>query len=207
MKMRTTKRPKIIPLRARLSLAARQKGSPDNPVHIRDPELGKWTSRLVVWTCALVLTAVVSAAISFFTLRSINGQLNEMQAEQRPWVYVTDFNLASPLTVDNGKLKFRVNYTAKNVGKSTATDVRPNAILILTWINSKSGLISSAGDSSFHAVEPWKIYENQNFETRADNFVISKKLSEALTQQEQTPTTLASVMLSFPTKPTPTELI
>lgn len=115
-KMRTTKRPKTIPLRVWLSLASRQKGSPDNPVHIQDPELGKWTSRLVGWTCALVFTAVVSAGISFFTLRSINGQLNEMQAEQRPWVYAADVQPAGRIVLADGRYAIPLKFSIQEYG-------------------------------------------------------------------------------------------
>jgi hypothetical protein len=46
-------------------------GSANNPVHIKDPDLGKWTKWLVFWTCALVFTSIISAIITYCQLVEI----------------------------------------------------------------------------------------------------------------------------------------
>ena len=90
-------------------------GSAGNPIHIRDPDVGRWTVGLMIWTGGLVGVAIVSAGISYFqwcelqkagvqtdsTIAALNRQagateaqqklmqqqLDEMRDEQRPWVY------------------------------------------------------------------------------------------------------------------------
>lgn len=78
-------------------------GSASNPIHIRDPDLGDWTARLVYWTRALVAATIVSAAVaalqwwelqkagaqtdsSIAQLKrqadAIDGQLDEMKSQR-----------------------------------------------------------------------------------------------------------------------------
>jgi hypothetical protein len=51
----------------------------------------------------------------------MQGQLNEMQAEQRPWISVKITGAASLLQSVGGDLQLHVNYHLENVGKLPAT--------------------------------------------------------------------------------------
>jgi hypothetical protein len=63
------------------------------------------------------------AAISNKQLSVMQGQLDEMRAEQRPWISVTP-DLEGPITYDTEGAHFRVLFTMKNTGHLPATDIR-----------------------------------------------------------------------------------
>jgi hypothetical protein len=77
----------------------------------------------------LVFTAVIAGAtISQYFIFSkqlsvMQGQLNEMRDEQRPWISVT-LALEGPITYDAQGARFRIVFTTKNIGHLPATDVR-----------------------------------------------------------------------------------
>jgi hypothetical protein len=78
-------------------------------------KIDKWTNRL----------AVVSAIISLLTLLAIYGQLKEMKAEQRPWVYAVDVKPAGRIVLVDGKYAIPLKFFIKNTGHLPAFFVQP----------------------------------------------------------------------------------
>jgi hypothetical protein len=87
-------------------------GTADNPIHIRDPELGKWTRWLVIWTGALVFATVVSAVISYFQW----GELQQSFAADRAYVFGS-FGWDNKIGMSPDGT---VNFTFTNLGRTPA---------------------------------------------------------------------------------------
>ena len=110
---------------------------------------------------AAVLTAVIAGATVWNvvvvqrTLPILQGQLDEMRDEQRPWIYSDSFAPQGPITISDGKIEFRMDYTAINVGKSTASDVRAHAVLLLEWLDKTSLLRIPPSVNGGKAIENW----------------------------------------------------
>jgi hypothetical protein len=88
-----------------------------------DADLVQWTKAVAKYTKWLVIVGFVGAIIALGTLCAIHGQLDEMQAEQRPWIVLQ--SLAG--TIDSrGVIRF--NIVMEKIGrlptKFFATDGR-----------------------------------------------------------------------------------
>ena len=128
-------------------------GSAGNPIHIRDPDVGRWTLGLMIWTGGLVGVAIVSAGISYFqwcelqkagvqtdsTIAALNRQagateaqqklmqqqLDEMRDEQRPWVYSDAPVFLRSITKNpNGVWDVNIQFTLRNTGHLPAFNVK-----------------------------------------------------------------------------------
>ncbi len=87
-----------------------------------DVKTAEWTAVVGVYTKRLFLATVVLAIISAGTLWAIKGQLDVMEADQRPWITGT-LSFSGPLYLDNSGIHLKIKITAKNIGKSPAFDV------------------------------------------------------------------------------------
>jgi hypothetical protein len=85
--------------------------------------LAKWTRHVGIFTIVLAATAGITAIIFWRQLSVMQGQLDVMEAEQRPWVYIFSaeprsdlyFNVSDKI----GALVF-LKFTLKNAGKKPA---------------------------------------------------------------------------------------
>lgn len=89
------------------------------------------------WTGILAVATVLAAIFAGFTLSAIRGQLNEMRAEQRPWVSVGNAAVASDFIFDGGGAKLAISFYLCNTGHLPARDVGINAVIV-PFFNKKS---------------------------------------------------------------------
>lgn len=73
-------------------------------------------------TWVIAIFAIAAAAVGYFTLRAVQGQLDEMRAEKRPWVSV-NVTPTGPITKANGETWLPVQIELKNTGEDAAVDV------------------------------------------------------------------------------------
>jgi hypothetical protein len=84
---------------------------------------------LISLTAAMAIAGSISAIIFWRQLSVMQGQLDIMTADQRPWISVEQLSIGGPLLYDdtdwpNGKRwHIKLVYTLKNHGKSPATHV------------------------------------------------------------------------------------
>jgi len=96
-------------------------------VHRDIKDIGDRVKRAEGWmiglTGAIAFFALCSVIVGWFQWNAINGQLDEMREEQRPWISVKITGPASALQIVGGELRLHVNYRLENVGKLPATRV------------------------------------------------------------------------------------
>lgn len=78
------------------------------------------TARATWAIAALTIAMIGIGALQWSTLhdtdKSIAGQLREMQAEQRPWVYATEVKIAGRIVLADGRYVLPLKITATNTG-------------------------------------------------------------------------------------------
>jgi hypothetical protein len=82
---------------------------------------GDATNALVSWTTVLAIANVLIALLSFGTLTAINGQLDEMRLERRPWVAVNF--VVGGISWDQSGVSIPIRYELKNTGRGPAMHV------------------------------------------------------------------------------------
>ena len=93
------------------------------PAQSRDT-LTKATVALVIATAGLIVVGLLSFGVSLLQWQAIRGQLDAMQADQRPWIKIhrvikgEAMDLSSPIAI------FPVRFTIENVGRSPAFNVQ-----------------------------------------------------------------------------------
>jgi hypothetical protein len=93
----------------------------------RDLVMARWTRRVGIFTAALVVVGVVTAVIFWRQLNVMQGQLDEMRLEPRPWLTM-DVKIAGPLTFSPAP-KISLNVVLTNIGKSPAFNAWFNTVL------------------------------------------------------------------------------
>ncbi len=102
------------------------------------------STRAIAWlTGVLSAVGIASAIFSALQWIAISGQLDAMEADQRPWVSVfpkDGFSIIEPLTFDaKTGAGMRFSYKLRNTGKSPALHVRIRAKIVIlpmkTWEN------------------------------------------------------------------------
>ena len=101
----------------------------------RSYRIGFWTaigvSTYTVFTAIILIFTVVQygethrfnktqKVIFSSQLNAMEGQLTEMQAEQRPWLAIATFELGNDVVISNGTVKIYVNYALQNTGRLPA---------------------------------------------------------------------------------------
>jgi hypothetical protein len=97
-----------------------------------------WTSDRVI-----AIATVVIMATTYLQWKVIDGQLQEMKAEKRPWVgFSSDISL-DQFSADNSGLRVKLSYRIKNFGDTPASNT-------LVWM---SGLIPDESGDAYHIVD------------------------------------------------------
>jgi hypothetical protein len=86
--------------------------------------MARWTRNVGLFTLALVFIGIITAVIFKRQLDTMQGQLNAMEADQRPWI-ATTIEIASDLVIGDSEARIRFKYTLENTGKSPAFNVIP----------------------------------------------------------------------------------
>jgi hypothetical protein len=113
--------------------AQQQQAPKKEPWWFKQPlPIDRFTGWLVAWTALLFIATICSVAVLLITddtfnhqLAVMQGQLDEMQAEQRPWVYAVDVEPAGKITLEDGKYFIPLKFTVKNTGHLPAFSVEP----------------------------------------------------------------------------------
>ena len=136
------------------------------------PNRRNWRGRqkidwMVVFTGVLALVGAISALVSLGQWSAIRGQLDAMQADQRPWIQV-DVTVGGELDLRAGWGILPLNYKIKNIGRSPATAVRVGAWRF-TGKNPFGGLLFDALDRDCQAFsrrpvveaeQAWTVFPN-----------------------------------------------
>jgi len=77
---------------------------------------------MIVFTAVIATTGVIGAFIFNNQLSVMQGQLDAMRADQRPWVSLS-MQADGPLVHDGNGWNFLIKYSLTNAGKSPAGDV------------------------------------------------------------------------------------
>jgi hypothetical protein len=72
------------------------------------------------WTMVLAIATAIGSVFALFTLNAIRGQLDEMQADQRPWLSVTVKPVGQMIFHDNKEVSISLSVISKNFGRSPA---------------------------------------------------------------------------------------
>jgi hypothetical protein len=84
-------------------------------------------TRLLSSNLLLVLGTWALAVVGYLTMRdqhqAVERQLNEMQFEQRAWLYASKTAMTSPITFDVNGLRMEFGFTIRNTGKNPAVQV------------------------------------------------------------------------------------
>lgn len=91
-----------------------------HPVYER--MMAKWTRMVGLFTFALVVVGIVTAVIFWRQLNVMQGQLDEMHVEQRPWITINNLAVVAPLHYNpiNKAIDIRLKFLLQNTGKSPA---------------------------------------------------------------------------------------
>jgi hypothetical protein len=85
--------------------------------------MARWTRTVGIFTAFLAILAGVSATLSYCQLRAMRGQLDAMEADQRPWLTVSA-KMASPMLVpEDGPIAVVVDITLRSTGYRPAVGV------------------------------------------------------------------------------------
>jgi hypothetical protein len=124
-----------------------------------DIVIANWTRVLGVSTIALVLATGGTGWVLWRTDRNIEhqaeimrGQLEEMQTEQRPWVYAVDIVPAGRIVLVEGQYALPLKFSIKNTGHLPAFSVVPKTSASVLPIGSattsiKNGICDGYRDS------------------------------------------------------------
>jgi hypothetical protein len=110
--------------------------------------MARWTRHVGLFTGALVVVGIVTAFIFGRQLNVMQGQLDELHEEQRPWLYVSKITPDSEFIHVNNSISMKVRVLLNNVGHSTARDVRVYSVAIAIPHAGKPG------DPIYGAVNP-----------------------------------------------------
>src|SRR5579872_1721280 len=121
----------------RLTNAQNTDPSKDEREH-RDNERSMTRSTKIIsrFTVVLAFVGAIGALIAWRTLDAIQGQLDAMQSDQRPWVKLKSFDLSSAVALNGGRPRFNVTYSLENVGHSVALRA---TIFFLAYVKYESG--------------------------------------------------------------------
>ncbi|MBV8107875.1 MAG: hypothetical protein JO223_25290 [Hyphomicrobiales bacterium] len=131
--------PRALPDSAAISSpdAQNRKHVNEDQRHISDQALVDRIKKSDRWmiglTGAIVATGIISAIISRAQQDAMQGQLDAMEADQRPWVTVVPgdgIGLVAPLTFDPKGASAKIQYKLRNTGKSPALHVRFRAKIV-----------------------------------------------------------------------------
>ncbi len=117
-----------------------KKGDAANPIHIRDPDLGDWTSKLVWWTRALVAATVISTVVAGFqwwelqkagaqtdkTIIQLNRQADAMQANTRAFVFLKNLDRRTEPFGDDILIKWLYTWRSNGTTEAKHLIIRSN---------------------------------------------------------------------------------
>jgi len=84
-----------------------------------------------------VMMAAVAAVFLFRQQHTMQGQLDEMVAEQRPWVFFDNPAVASDLVFDDNGARVYISFALKNTGHTPAVNVGMKTALVPVLPNDK----------------------------------------------------------------------
>jgi hypothetical protein len=124
----------------------------------------------VVAIVGVVVLAITAGVIAWQTIeiqRSVGEakqQLHEMQAEQRPWLYLNSVTVDSPLFYDSAGLGVRLAYKIENAGHMVAPRTQIYASTNLVWTDKPPGSSASILANKSLKPAPGKYYDAGNGE-------------------------------------------
>ena len=95
---------------------------------------------LIFLTAAIAFSGVVSAIIFGRQLSVMQGQLDEMHAEQRPWVYANSVTPAGHIILTDGRYVIPLKFSITNTGHLPAFFVTPTTSAAVIAVGSGSTL-------------------------------------------------------------------
>lgn len=78
-----------------------------------------------------VAAAIVAAIFAGYSAWIFQGQLDEMRAERRPWVYASNIGIVGPVTHDQQGVHVTISFAMKNIGKLPALHTFPSFLISL----------------------------------------------------------------------------
>jgi hypothetical protein len=105
------------------------------------------TANATVAIAALTVAVLIVGGLQYITfdlqLKVMQGQLNEMKDEQRPWIYA-DFSSGGPIYRNqSGGLTFSIGFVFHNTGHLPATYISPDVEAYLSGADGKVGSSSA----------------------------------------------------------------
>ena len=91
-----------------------------------DKDMVFWTRAVGIFTALLVISSVLQYCAMRGQQNVMQGQLDEMQADDRPWIKTT-VQFTAPINFNSPRTLTQITVTIKNVGNSPAFDVEPVA--------------------------------------------------------------------------------
>ena len=84
---------------------------------VNERMMARWTRHVGLFTGALVAVGIVTAVIFLRQLNVMQGQLDEMKVEQRPWVYADSPRLTDVIRINEvGLWTLHLKFGVYNVG-------------------------------------------------------------------------------------------
>jgi hypothetical protein len=90
---------------------------------------------MIVFTAVIAITGVLGAIIFNNQLSVMKGQLDEMQAEQRSWVFATNVSISRPIIRDDKGTNISLLFELRNGGRSPALQVSARFRVYLGSVN------------------------------------------------------------------------
>jgi hypothetical protein len=85
--------------------------------------MARWTRNVGLFTLALVFIGIITAVIFKRQLDTMQGQLNAMEADQRPWIALQALPLLTGFQTDPNVAMMELTFNIKNTGKTPARRV------------------------------------------------------------------------------------
>lgn len=94
-----------------------QTKAPRRASEARHEKSDRW---MIALTALIAVGGIISAIIFFKQLSVMQGQLDAMEADQRPWVFATNVIISRPVVHDDKGLHISLRFDLKNGGHSPA---------------------------------------------------------------------------------------
>ena len=147
--------------------------------------MARWTRRVGVFTIILAAAAIASAVIFYRQQTTMHGQLKEMRAEQRPWVYA-DVKLGNKISLSkDGNYFFQASFNLHNTGHTPAVSVTINYDVVPMKIGEPFNRVHSQKcdaikhSSGISTEDNFMIFPGQDTIATSDNVGYPKKKWES----------------------------
>jgi hypothetical protein len=126
---------------------------PQTPHQINEGMVARWSRNVGWFTFALVIVNFVTAYIFWHQLNVMQGQLQEMKVDQRPWVSASQIALVGSLVHDDSGEQMTMRFSLKNTGHSPARRVFPSFLPSFSgWGPQATRKLCAEAEKSFSAL-------------------------------------------------------